>query len=156
LTAANLNRGRESAQVPGAPACANVGRVDHACQTAAEGRLAARAVAQWARQFQLGESEFQILWRLRWGPEIGLDQTALATSLALSPAQVSSTVELLHARKLISQQMAVADRRRRLWCLSADGHRLVSEMLSAASGLRYTSAMRTDVSARASERRAAA
>jgi DNA-binding MarR family transcriptional regulator len=97
------------------------GPLEHLCQTAIEGRRAARALAKWGERFQLSESELQILLCLSGHSGLGVDQTTLAASLAFSPPQVSACVEKLRVRGLISHHEASGDRRRRLWQLSADG-----------------------------------
>jgi DNA-binding MarR family transcriptional regulator len=110
-------------------------RVGVTCRTAAEGRRAARALAEWAQRFELGEPDAQVLWCLRRGPAGGLDQTTLAKQLACSPAQVSATVERMRSRGWITPWQRPGDRRRNLWRLSPDGNRLVDEMLAAAGFL---------------------
>ena len=110
--------------------------VGHVCHTAADGRRAARALAQWCARFGLSEPEFQVLWCLRDGAASDLDQTTLVKRLAFSPAQVSSTVERLRARGWIAQRVPSADRRRNLWYLSAAGSGVLGEMLQAAQELR--------------------
>jgi DNA-binding MarR family transcriptional regulator len=115
---------------------AAIRRVGLTCRTAVEGRRAARALAEWARRFALSEPEFQVLWCLRSEPGEGLDQKALATRLACSPAQVSSTVEQLRTRGWIAQQHRPNDRRRHVWRLSSEGAALLAEMLVAVGYLR--------------------
>jgi DNA-binding MarR family transcriptional regulator len=95
--------------------------LEHLCQTAIDGRRAARTLTQWAERFQLSESELHILSCLSRKADQGVDQTTLATSLAFSPPQVSACVEKLRVRGLIAHCEASGDRRRRLWQLSADG-----------------------------------
>jgi DNA-binding MarR family transcriptional regulator len=109
--------------------------VGRACHVAADGRRAARALAQWCRRFAITEPEFQVLWCLRDEAGGGFDQTMLARRLAYSPAQVSSTVERLRARGWIIQQAVDGDRRRNLWHLSATGQSLIAETLHAAAEL---------------------
>jgi len=112
-------------------------RIGMTCRTAADGRRAARALTQWARRFELGEPEFQVLWCLGARPTGGLDQTTLAKQLACSPAQVSAVVERMQSRAWIVQQPATRDRRRNLWQLSPAGQALLDQMLQAAGYLRY-------------------
>src|SRR4029079_10542839 len=78
--------------------------VDRLCQMAAEGRRAVRALAHWSSLLEVSEAELQILWGLRAGRGQGVDQTALAMRLTLSPALVSSCVEKLRQRGLIAHQ----------------------------------------------------
>jgi DNA-binding MarR family transcriptional regulator len=111
-------------------------RVGLTCRTAAAGRRAVRALAEWAQRFDLGETEFQILWGLKWCAGDGLDQATLAKRLACSPAQVSTTVEQLRLRGWIAQLETPGDRRRHRWQLSPLGKSLVDQMLSAAADLR--------------------
>jgi len=104
-------------------------RIERMCQTAVGGRLASRTLVGWARSFDLGEPELQVLWCLRQQPSDGLDQTTIARRLAFSTAQVSATVERLRACGLIVQRLTVGDRRRRLWRLSGDGQILATQLL---------------------------
>jgi MarR family transcriptional repressor of emrRAB len=101
-----------------------------------EGRRAARALGQWCRQFGLSEPEFQVLWVLRAIPEDGLDQATLAGRLALSPAQVSATVERLRTQGWIAQHNVPGDRRRHLWQLTPVGGALLRQMLTDTEALR--------------------
>jgi DNA-binding MarR family transcriptional regulator len=110
------------------------------CQTAIDGRRAARMLARWAEQFHLGESELQILWRLCGIVGPGVDQTTLASQLALSPPQVSACVEKLRARGLIANHEVRGDRRRRLWQSSAKGSGVLREIVQAASASREAAA----------------
>jgi DNA-binding MarR family transcriptional regulator len=111
----------------------NVARL---CRSAAGGRHAARALAEWTRPFELSEAEFQVLWQLRSTADAGRDQTTLAGELGFSPAQVSATVERLRTRLLILKQTVPGDRRRHFWQLSAGGRKLLDQMLYAAAQLR--------------------
>jgi DNA-binding MarR family transcriptional regulator len=120
-----------------------VAHVDQTCLSAIGGRRAARALAYWAKRFGLGEAEFQLLWRLRSAPADGFDQTALATTLAFSPAQISASVERLRAQGWICSNGSIADRRRRHWKLSEAGLELIDQMLVAATLLRSQGEGRT-------------
>ena len=84
-------------------------RIERMCQAAVEGRLASRSLTLWAKSFDLGEPELQVLWCLHQESSDGVDQTTIARELAFSPAQVSSTVERLRSLRL---DRAAADRRR--------------------------------------------
>ena len=131
----------------------NVARLSKA---AIGGRRAARALAEWAKQFELSEAEFHVLWQLRAAPADDLDQTTLARELAFSPAQVSATVERLRVRLLILHHSAAGDRRRRLWQLSAGGRKLIDQMLYAAAHLRCQALSESDCADAAQAREAAA
>jgi DNA-binding MarR family transcriptional regulator len=131
-------------------------RVGSTCSTATDGRRAIRALGEWAGRFDVAEPEFQVLWSLRWGPAAGLDQTTLAKKLAYSPAQISATVERLRSRGWISQRPLPGDRRRHLWQLSAEGHRLIEQMLAAAGYLRCLEISETSTHATDSRAREAA
>jgi DNA-binding MarR family transcriptional regulator len=115
----------------GAPA-----RIVFTCRTAAAGRSAVRAIAEWSHQFGLSEPEFQVLWCLRSAVSEGLDQTTLARQLVYSAAQVSATVERMREQGWIIQRPIAADRRRHLWQLSDGGRNLLGQMLDAAGVLR--------------------
>jgi DNA-binding MarR family transcriptional regulator len=104
----------------------------YVCQTAIDGRRAARSLMQWSERFQLSESELQILWCLCSAPGKGVDQTTLAHQLALSPPQVSACVEKLRGRGLIVIHETVGDRRRRLWQPSANGRFMLRDIVHAA------------------------
>jgi DNA-binding MarR family transcriptional regulator len=93
-------------------------------------------VAEWSKRFGLSEAEFQLLWWLRSAPDDGFDQTALASALAFSPAQISASVERLRAQGHIAPTRPVADRRRHHWQLSATGRELIDQMLVAVTLLR--------------------
>jgi DNA-binding MarR family transcriptional regulator len=107
---------------------------------AVDGRHATRALAHWSSLFELSEAELQILWGLRGAKGKGVDQTTLATQLALSPALVSSCVEKLRQRGLIAHQQAGGDRRRHLWQLSADGREVLQRVVQAAGESREAAA----------------
>lgn len=94
------------------------------CRAIVDGRRAARVLAEWARQFDLSEPEFLVLWCLHDASTAGVDQTTIANWLALSPAQVSATVERMSAQNWIIQHTNPADRRRRLWQMSPTGRTL--------------------------------
>jgi len=97
-------------------------------------------LAQWAGRFELSESELQILWCLCGIIGPGIDQTTLATQLALSPPQVSACVEKLRTRGFIVNHEAHGDRRRRLWQSSANGSELLQAIVQAAGELREAAA----------------
>jgi DNA-binding MarR family transcriptional regulator len=99
-----------------------------------DGRRAARALADWARRFKLSEPEFLVLWCLRDATADGVDQTTIAHWLALSPAQVSATVERLRAEGSIVREAVPGDRRRHLWQLSASGRGKLIKMLRDTQG----------------------
>jgi DNA-binding MarR family transcriptional regulator len=97
-------------------------------------------LARWAEQFQLSESELQILWCLCGVVGPGVDQTTLATQLALSPPQVSACVEKLRSRGLIVICEPRGDRRRRLWQSSAGGSSVLQQIVQAAGASREVAA----------------
>jgi DNA-binding MarR family transcriptional regulator len=130
--------------------------VERTCRTVVDGRRAARALAEWLRRFELSEPEFQVLWRLRDVAVEGLDQTTLANQLALSPAQVSATVERLGTRGWIIAHSRPEDRRRRLWQLSASGRTMLQSILSHVDRLPRAVAPQTTPTASAMGREAAA
>ena len=107
--------------------------VGYLCQIAIDGRRAVRTLTQLSDPLQLSESEFQILWFLSSSAAPGVDQTTLATRLALSPAQVSACVEKLRVRGLIAHCEVGGDRRRHLWQLSAAGNDTLQKVVQAAS-----------------------
>jgi DNA-binding MarR family transcriptional regulator len=119
-----------------APNARNLGDgngLGHVCQTAIDGRRAVRTLMRWSKRFQLSESELQILWCVCGVTGPGVDQTTLATQLALSPPQVSACVEKLRARGLIVNHEVRGDRRRRLWQSSAIGRGVLQEIVQAAA-----------------------
>jgi DNA-binding MarR family transcriptional regulator len=107
------------------------------CQTIIDGRRASRTLADWVRRFELTEPAFLVLWSLREALARGMDQSMLAQRLVVSPAQISATVEQLSALGLIAQQPLTADRRRRLWQLSASGHARLAAMLRDSSSVGF-------------------
>lgn len=118
----------------------NCQRLETLCRLAIEGRRAARSLARYADQFQLSESELEILWLLCRDAGPGIDQTTLATQLALSPPQVSACVEKLRVRGFITHREAQGDRRRRLWQALASGHDTLRMVLQAADESREAAA----------------
>jgi DNA-binding MarR family transcriptional regulator len=124
----------------GRAASDDASRLERTCRSAIAGRRAARAIAEWARQFELSEAEAQLLWRLRTAPDSGIDQTALAKSLAFSAAQISASVERLRTRGWVTSRSAIGDRRRHHWQLSDAGVSLLSKMEAAAARLDYDAA----------------
>jgi DNA-binding MarR family transcriptional regulator len=137
VTAAGFDHGQHAPVMASfSVADAAIRRVGLTCHTAVEGRRAARALAEWARRFAVSEPEFQLLWCLRGDAVDGLDQKALATRLACSPAQISTTVERLRTRGWIIQRHKSTDRRRHVWQLSNGGAELLREMLLAVGFLR--------------------
>jgi DNA-binding MarR family transcriptional regulator len=131
--------------------------VDRHCRQAVDGRRAMRGLSDWARRFGLSEPELQVLWKLREVTGSGLDQTTLSHRLALSPAQVSATVERLCGRGWISPVSRPDDRRRRLWQLSEDGRRLIATMLAGAMDpLLVPESLEPEAAAPAEGRKAAA
>lgn len=108
-------------------------RIARVCQMVVEGRRAARMLADWVQPFKLSEPEFLVLWCLRDANE-AVDQRTIAEMLALSPAQVSATVERLRSNEFIVQQPDCGDRRRHFWSLSPDGRNRFVAMLRDAHG----------------------
>ena len=95
-----------------------------------------RDLAAWVRAFDVGETEFRLLWLLQDGagqsPEFPhVDQSCLAQQLAVSPAQVSGLVERLQSRGLLEHQSCDDDRRRQLWRLTAAGRELIAGVVAA-------------------------
>jgi DNA-binding MarR family transcriptional regulator len=119
---------------------ATEGCLEHMCQTAIDGRRAARTLTQWAERFELSESELQIVRSLSTTAGPGVDQTTLATGLALSPPQVSACVERLCRRGLIALRESQGDRRRRMWQLTAHGIAVLQEVEMAAGESREAAA----------------
>lgn len=120
-------------------------RLDETCRIAIMGRRASRALAEWVGHCSLTEAEFLLLWCLRAKVSDGLDQTTLAGALALSPAQISASVEKLRVRGLLCVRSAARDRRRNEWRLTPAGGEVFEQLISALARLRF------DVKAEASE-----
>ena len=93
-------------------------------------------LSDWARRFDLSEPEFLVLWCLRDATVDGVDQTTIAQWLALSPAQVSATVERMNSQSWIVPHTNPTDRRRRLWQMSSSGRALWNSMLAEIVSLR--------------------
>jgi DNA-binding MarR family transcriptional regulator len=109
--------------------------IDLICRAIIDGRRAARTLAVWAAPFELSEPEFLVLWCLQQAATAGADQTTIAQLLALSPAQVSATVERLRSDGHIVREMVSGDRRRHLWRLSATGRDRICALLGNLPGL---------------------
>jgi MarR family 2-MHQ and catechol resistance regulon transcriptional repressor len=78
---------------------------------------------------RIGAAEFSLLWVCREAPAGGIGQKELAETLAVSAAQVSGLVERLRRQGLIEGSRAASDRRRQLWRLTPEGHRLLHHVL---------------------------
>ncbi len=104
------------------------------------GRLALRDIAAWVAAFGLSEIEFRLLWQLSTTANANeadaeLDQAALATRLAVSPAQVSAVVDRLRGAGRVIGVVPVGDRRRQLWLLTPTGRELVERVVAAVDAL---------------------
>ncbi len=111
--------------------------LDHLCRQVTSGREAARELSLLAKDFDLKEPEFRLLWRLNAepqgdspeGPVRGLDQTSLSASLGCSPAQVSVLVERQRAQGYLIGCPALDDRRRQVWQLTSAGKTLIQAIV---------------------------
>jgi len=128
----------------GQPATADARVVERICRAVVDGRRFSRALAHWCKRFGLSEPEFQVLRWLHEAAGSGTDQSTLAKGLALSPAQVSATVERLRTQGWIAQQSRPHDRRRNFWQLSDGGRSLVERMLADAGELRNAASRHGD------------
>jgi DNA-binding MarR family transcriptional regulator len=90
------------------------------------GRQLRRWLAERLERFDLSESELQILW-LCAQPRAGggWAQGELAEAAGISPAQISSLVERLRQRGLMTMKRSVIDRRRAVWQLLDQGEDLL-------------------------------
>jgi DNA-binding MarR family transcriptional regulator len=127
-------------QAPIAPRAAS--RIEQACRRAVLGKLAVRDIARWVSAFGVSEIEFRLLWLLFTTAEspaangdADLDQGALATQLAVSPAQVSAVVDRLRAAGRVVSVVPADDRRRQLWLLTPAGRELVLNVAAAVDAL---------------------
>lgn len=117
----------------------SIARIDAACRATAAGKLAARAIVDWVRGFQISEAEFRLLWMVnqqgsRVAAEFGLDQAQLAEGLVVSPAQVSGAVERLRQLEFLERVSDPADRRRQLWRIAPAGVELLALIAAASNG----------------------
>lgn len=78
----------------------------------------------------LRDVHFLLLWNCQAAKDYGVAQRELATALSLSPAQVSGLVEELRQRTLLASHRPTSDRRQQRWRLTADGQRLLQEVVS--------------------------
>lgn len=123
------------ANLPELPASDAVSRIDAACRSIVDGKLAARDLANWVSALDVSETEFRLLWilqRASASPAVNascLDQAALADQLAVSPAQVSGLVERLAATGYIEPHRLPSDRRRQLWQITLAGKLLLSNVM---------------------------
>lgn len=117
-------------------------RIEAACRSAAEGKLAARTIAAWLDGLDISEPEFRLLWLLAGAVDpsltaASLDQAELAERLVVSPAQVSGAVERLRHMGLLERAANQGDRRRQLWRITAAGdallRRIVNQVAAATS-----------------------
>lgn len=102
--------------------------LERLCCAAVEGRCASRELAAWAKTCGLNEAALEVLCCLRHEPGDAVDQATLAERLALSPAQISATVERLRAAGWIAQKPMAGDRRRHPWQLTKSGRALLAEV----------------------------
>lgn len=111
--------------------------VDRACRDAIVGKRAVQTIARWARTIQLNEAEFRLLWTLTRAGQGGerptakeaADQITLASTLAVSPAQMSACVATLSQRRLIALRRCDGDRRRQLCQATDAGYKLIQQTL---------------------------
>ena len=111
-----------------------VERINAACHSAAEGKLAARRIAAWLGGTEINEPEFRLLWLLAGTASSGasaaaLDQADLAEQLVVSPAQVSGAVERLRSLGLVERLQHQRDRRRQLWRVTEAGDALLRQIV---------------------------
>jgi DNA-binding MarR family transcriptional regulator len=109
-------------------------RISAACRLAAEGKLAARRIANWLAGSEINEPEFRLLWLLAGAASTrvsatALDQADLAELLVVSPAQVSGAVERLRSLGLVERVQHQRDRRRQLWRVTEAGDALLRQII---------------------------
>jgi len=110
-------------------------RLDSVCRLIATGRGLARRLTAALREYRMSETEFRLLWLLRSkladSDRASVEQSALATQLGSSPAQISAIVERLRSQKIIASDTDANDRRRRLWQLTPSGREQFEEIIAA-------------------------
>lgn len=109
-------------------------RIDAACRSAAEGKLAARMIAAWLEGAEISEPEFRLLWLLAGAADLSataasMDQAELAEQLVVSPAQISGAVERLRDLGLLERAANRGDRRRQLWRVTVAGDALLRRIV---------------------------
>ncbi len=90
-----------------------------------------RQLSHVSVSFGVSDTEVLLLASLASGGPAGLAQTQLATSVGLSPGQVSGLVERLQACGWIALAPVATDRRRHAWRLTASGTELVHQVWQA-------------------------
>ncbi|QDT00351.1 MarR family transcriptional regulator [Adhaeretor mobilis] len=100
--------------------------LDELCRDVAAGRKAAKTLKDFVAGSPVSEVEFRLLWHLQKNSTT--DQRALALSLGVSPAQVSSCVEQLRSELLVVGVRDSKDRRRQKWRLSMGGVSLLASL----------------------------
>jgi DNA-binding MarR family transcriptional regulator len=83
-----------------------------------------RQLAEVAGSLGLSDNELLVVWLCRGTDRV---QVELATSLGVSPAQMSGIVERLGAQRLLEMHRHTADRRRQIWRTSAAGQALLQQ-----------------------------
>lgn len=83
-------------------------------------------LATSARTADLSETDLLALWACVAAPEGAANQRQLADRLAVSPAQVSGTVERLRQSGLLDCRRDPQDRRRQVWHLTAAGQEAIA------------------------------
>jgi DNA-binding MarR family transcriptional regulator len=91
--------------------------------TSAASRQLRRRLVDVGAAFELSDSELLVVWLCSGGGRI---QGELATSIGVSPAQMSGMVERLRSRGLVAMHRSVADRRRQVWRATACGQTLLA------------------------------
>jgi DNA-binding MarR family transcriptional regulator len=83
------------------------------------------------RPWELGPTEFVVLWLCERAAVHGVPQKDLVTASGVSSAQMSGVVEQLRRRGLLAAERGPQDRRQQLWHLADEGRRMVAELRTA-------------------------
>lgn len=103
------------------------------------GRRCQRALLAELTALGLTDTQLMVLWGIdRLSPSqggTGVQQSEVAQSLGISPAQISGLVEQLRQQGNLDSRRAVHDRRQQLWHLTEPGRAKLTEALVCVSHL---------------------
>ena len=80
------------------------------------------------RPWELGHTEFVVLWLCERATVRGVPQKDLVIATGVSSAQMSGVVEQLRRRGLLTAERGPQDRRQQLWHLTDEGRCMVAEL----------------------------
>ena len=104
------------------------GLVELAYELALCQRQLSSLLMECLRPWELGYTEFVVLWLCERATVRGVPQKDLVTATGVSSAQISGVVEQLRQRGLLAAERGSQDRRQQLWHLADEGRRMVAQL----------------------------